>query len=141
MSWTGEEEEERETLEVAGEEGRGLSEVAEEGSEFEGERREGDEVVGSWARVREGSILMESVAGSITLSDADGYVAELWIGDGDAISWARVDCDPSSERSRAGGEFPSDGVSLVHISIGALSERCGFFSACEMSSGDGPVWN
>ena len=34
----------------------------------------------------------------------------------------------------------SEGASLEHISIRESSERCGFFRAREMSSGDRPNW-
>ena len=140
LSCTGEEEKEREMSEVAREEERELSEVAEEGFEFEGERRGGDGVVGSWAIVGRVSILMGSRGGSIVPSGADGSVAGLWVWDGDAISWARVRCVPSSARSWAGGDFPSNGLFLVHILISASSERYRFFRARAMSFGDQPVW-
>ena len=42
--------------------------------------------------------------------------------------------------SRVGAAVPSEGASLEHISIRESSERCGFFRAREMSSGDRPNW-
>ena len=49
-------------MEVTGEEERELSEVAEEGFEFEEERHGGDGIVGSWERVGRDSILVGSGA-------------------------------------------------------------------------------
>ena len=105
-------------LEVAGEEGRGLSEVAGEGFELEGGRREWGEVVGSWERVGESSGLVESVGRRIRCSDDDCSIDELRVRDGDAVSWARDGCGPISTRSLdGGGGVPYDGFSLLHISI------------------------
>ena len=67
-------------------------------------------------------------------SDDDGSVTRLWVRDGDAVSWERDGCGPSSARSIDGGDLPSDSVSLVHILIRASLERCRFFSAREISS-------
>ena len=55
--------------------------------------------------------------GSIITSDAGVSVAEIRFGGGDATSWMRVGCVPSSAWSWAEGDFPSDGDSLAHISI------------------------
>ena len=127
-------------MEVTGEEERELSEVAEEGFEFEEERHGGDGIVGSWARVGRDSILVGSGAGSTVPSDAYSSLAGLWVGDSDAIFWARAGCVLSSVSSWAGGDFLSDGVSLEHISISSLSERYIFFGAHEISFGDRLVW-
>ena len=91
--------------------------MAGEGFELEGGRREWSEVVGSWERVGESSGLVESVCRRIRPSDDDGFVDEMWVGDGDAVSWARDGCGPSSAGSLDRGGVPSDGVSLLHISI------------------------
>ena len=96
--------------------------------------------MGSWARVGESSRLRELVARRIRPSDEEGYVGKLWVGDGDALSWARDGCGPSSARCLAGGDIPSDYVSLAHISVRASSVRCRLFIEREMSSGDWPVW-
>ena len=83
---------------------------------------------------------MVSVDRRIRPSDANSSVAELWVGDGDAISRSGVGCGPSSARSLARGDIPPDGISLVNISTRASSKRCGFFSSREIYSGDWPVW-
>ena len=44
---------------------------------------------GSWERVGKGSILMVLVARRIIPSNSDGSVSELWVRDGNAISWLR----------------------------------------------------
>ena len=117
-----------------------MLEVTKEGFELEGQRREGDEVVGSWTRVRVGSSLMGLVARSIRPSNTNGFVTELWVRDVDVISSERVGCDPSSARSQSEGDFPSNGVSLVYISIRELFERFGLFSAGDTSSEDRQIW-
>ena len=76
----------------------------------------------------------------VVASDDAGSVAKLWVGDGNAVSWAREGCGLISERSLAMGDILSDGVSLVNILIRVLSEICGFFSTHDMSSGDRPFW-
>ena len=93
----------------------------------------------SWERVGRVSFLVGSWAGSIINSDVGGYVTGMWVGGGVAIYWARFGCVPSSVRSRAGGDFPSDEASLAHISISSLSERFGIFRAHEVSFWGRPV--
>ena len=80
------------------------------------------------------------MARSIRPSDSDGSVADLWVGDGDAISWVGVGCGPSSAMYRFGGDFLSGVVSLVRILIRKLSYRFRLFSVCDMSSGDRLFW-
>ena len=82
----------------------GLQRVTRKGSGFK-DWRGGDGVLGSWAGVRGFSILVGSWARSIRPSAACGSVAELWVGDGVVISWARVGCVPISARSEARGDF------------------------------------
>ena len=82
---------------------------------------------------------MRSGDGSIRPSNADGSVTELLVRDSVSISWARVGCVLSLARSREGGDFPSDGVSLASILISSLSKRFRFFRAHEMFFGERPV--
>ena len=96
--------------------------------------------MGSWERVGGSSSFMGLVSQSIRPSNADGSMSKLWVGDGEAISWARVGCGTRSTRSISGVDIPSDSVSLVHIYIRVSSERCGFFSVRVISYGDRLVW-
>ena len=72
-------------------------------------------VEGSWARVGIVSVFGGSWAGDNGPTYAGGSMTELWFGDNVVISLAIVGCDPSSARSRAGGDLPSDEISLVHM--------------------------
>ena len=54
-------------------------------------------------------------AGGIGPPNAGGSLTGIWVGYDAATSCAIVGRDPSSARSRAGGEFPSNEVSLVHM--------------------------